>query len=337
MSSTVTLGLAGVGRIGTAHAETLHGLPGVDRVVVADIDNTRAQTTAAKLGVEAVGDIETLLAADLTGLVIATATDSHPALIAAAIDRGVPVFCEKPVARDIDGTLAVLDRVRDSAVPVQIGFQRRFDAGYRAARAAVAGGELGWLHTLRATTLDPAPPPADYIPRSGGLFRDCGVHDFDIIRWVTGREVTEVYARGTNRGDEFFTAAGDIDTAAVLLTLDDGTLATVNLGRYNGAGYDVRLEVLGSRGNAIVGLDDRAPLHSVEPDHPTSPYPAYPGFMERFRRAYTEELTTFVAVATGTAPSPCTVTDALEAFYIAEACELSRAERRPVALTEVRR
>ncbi|MEV0341365.1 Gfo/Idh/MocA family oxidoreductase [Nocardia sp. NPDC050713] len=337
MSSTVTLGLAGVGRIGTAHAETLHGLPGVDRVVVADIDTTRAHAAAAKLGVEAVGDIESLLAADLTGLVIATATDSHPALIEAAVDRGIPVFCEKPVAADIAGTLAVLDRVRASAVPVQIGFQRRFDAGYRAARAAVASGELGWLHTLRATTLDPAPPPADYIPRSGGLFRDCGVHDFDIIRWVTGREVTEVYARGANRGDEFITAAGDIDTAAAVLTVDDGTLATVNLGRYNGAGYDVRLEVLGSRGNAIVGLDDRAPLHSVEPDHPASPYPAYPGFMERFRRAYTEELTTFVAVATGTTPSPCTVADALEAFYIAEACELSRAERRPVTLTEVRR
>ncbi|TQM31304.1 Gfo/Idh/MocA family protein [Nocardia bhagyanarayanae] len=337
MSSTVTLGLAGVGRIGTAHAETLHGLPGVDRVVVADIDTTRAHATAAKLGVEAVPDIETLLAADLTGLVVATATDSHPALIAAAVDRGIPVFCEKPVATDIDGTLAVLDRVRSSAVPVQIGFQRRFDAGYRAARAAVASGELGWLHTLRATTLDPAPPPADYIPRSGGLFRDCGVHDFDIIRWVSGREITEVYARGANLGDEFFTAAGDIDTAAVVLTLDDGTLATVNLGRYNGAGYDVRLEVLGSRGNAIVGLDDRAPLRSVEPDHPASPYPAYPGFMERFRRAYTEELTTFVSVATGTAPSPCTVADALEAFYIAEACELSRAERRPVMLAEVRR
>ncbi|MEU2251725.1 Gfo/Idh/MocA family oxidoreductase [Nocardia xishanensis] len=337
MSTTVTLGLAGTGRIGTAHAETLHELPGVDRVLVADIDTTRAHAAAAKLGVEAVPDTQTLLAAGLTGLVIATATDSHPTLIAAAVDRGIPVFCEKPVAADIDGTLAVLDRLRGTGVPVQIGFQRRFDAGYRAARAAVASGELGWLHSLRATTLDPAPPPADYIRRSGGLFRDCGVHDFDIIRWVTGREVTEVYAHGANRGDEFFTTAGDIDTGATLLRLDDGTIATVNLSRYNGAGYDVRLEVLGSRGNAIVGLDDRAPLRSVEPAHPASPYPAYPGFMERFRRAYTEELATFVTVATGSTPNPCTVADALEAAYIAEACERSRTERRPVALTEVRR
>ncbi|MFI2475540.1 Gfo/Idh/MocA family oxidoreductase [Nocardia xishanensis] len=337
MSTTVTLGLAGTGRIGTAHAETLHELPGIDRVLVADIDTTRAHAAAAKLGVEAVPDIQTLLAAGLTGLVIATATDSHPTLIAAAVDRSIPVFCEKPVAADIDGTLAVLDRLRGTGVPVQIGFQRRFDAGYRAARAAVASGELGWLHSLRATTLDPAPPPADYIRRSGGLFRDCGVHDFDIIRWVTGREATEVYAHGANRGDEFFTTAGDIDTGAALLRLDDGTIATVNLSRYNGAGYDVRLEVLGSRGNAIVGLDDRAPLRSVEPAHPASPYPAYPGFMERFRRAYTEELATFVTVATGSTPNPCTVADALEAAYIAEACERSRTERRPVALSEVRR
>ncbi|MEV0293068.1 Gfo/Idh/MocA family oxidoreductase [Nocardia sp. NPDC050710] len=334
---TVTLGLAGTGRIGTSHAETLKNLPHIDRVLVADIDAPRAREAAAKLGVEALPDIDTLLAADLTGLVIATATDSHPELITRAVDRGIPVFCEKPVAADIHGTLAVLEHLENSTVPVQIGFQRRFDAGYRAARAAVTSGDLGWLHTLRATTLDPTPPPADYIPRSGGLFRDCGVHDFDIIRWVTGREIVEVYAVGANRGDQFFVDAGDVDTAAVVSTLDDGTLATISLTRYNGAGYDVRLEVLGSKGNAIVGLDDRAPLRSVEPDYSGSVFPAYPSFMERFRQAYTDELAAFVAVATGDLESPCSPSDALEAFYIAEACELSRRERRPVRVAEVRK
>ncbi|WP_280265917.1 Gfo/Idh/MocA family protein [Nocardia wallacei] len=334
---TIRLGLAGTGRIGTAHAETLKGLPGVSGVVVTDADAGRARTTATKLGVEFAPDIEAVLGADIAGLVIATATDSHPELILAAVDRGIPVFCEKPVAADIAGTLAVIAHVEDSTVPVQIGFQRRFDAGYAAARAAVAAGELGWLHTLRATTLDPAPPPAEYIPRSGGLFRDCGVHDFDIIRWVTGREVTEVFVLGANRGEQFFADAGDVDTAGVLLRMDDGALATVSLSRYNGAGYDVRLEVLGSKGNAVVGLDDRAPLRSVEPDYPVSPFPPYPGFMDRFRRAYTEELTVFTDVAAGRVESPCTPGDALEAFYIAEACELSRRDRRPVAVDEVRR
>lgn len=333
----IRVGLAGTGRIGTSHAETLTTLPGVGSVIVADAETERARATADKLGVEFAPDIEALLAANLDGLVITTATDSHPELITAAVDRGIPVFCEKPIAADILGTLAVVARVADSSVPVQIGFQRRFDAGYRAARAAVASGELGWVHTLRATTLDPAPPPAEYIPRSGGIFRDCGVHDFDIIRWVTGREVTEVYATGANRGENFFADADDVDTAAVILRLDDGALATVSLSRYNGAGYDVRLEVLGAQGNAIVGLDDRAPLRSVEPGYPASALPAYPGFMDRFHGAYVEELATFVGVAAGQLTNPCPPADALEAFYIAEACELSRHHGRPVPVSEVRR
>ncbi|WP_067688747.1 Gfo/Idh/MocA family protein [Nocardia jejuensis] len=334
---SIRVGLAGTGRIGTSHAETLRHLPGVGAVVVTDVDAERARATADKLEVEFAADTAALFDSGIDALVVTTATDSHPELITAAVDRGIPVFCEKPIAADITGTLAVVEHVANSRVPVQIGFQRRFDAGYRAARRAVAAGELGWVHTLRATTLDPAPPPAEYIPRSGGLFRDCGVHDFDIIRWVTGREVTEVYATGANRGEQFFVDAGDVDTAAVVLRLDDGALATVSLSRYNGAGYDVRLEALGSLGNAVVGLDDRAPLHSVEPDYPQSPLPAYPGFMDRFHGAYAEELAVFVGVATGRNDNPCPPSEALEAFYIAEACERSRRDGKPVQLADVRR
>jgi myo-inositol 2-dehydrogenase/D-chiro-inositol 1-dehydrogenase len=331
------LGLAGTGRIGTAHAETLKGFDEVSSVVVADVDAARARAAAAKLGVEAASGIEELFEAGLDALVVTAATDAHPSLIVKAVDAGLPVFCEKPVAADIAGTLAVIDHIAGSSVPVQIGFQRRFDAGYQAARTAVTSGELGWLHTVRATTLDPEPPPADYVPHSGGLFRDCGVHDFDIVRWVTGREVTEVYALGANRGAQFFVDAGDVDTAAVVLTLDDGTLATVSLTRYNGAGYDVRFEALGSRSGVVVGLDDRSPLNSVEPGVAPLPGPAYPGFMERFRPAYVAELKAFLDVAAGRTPSPAGAEDALAAFYIAEACELSRRERRPVHVSEVRR
>ena len=330
------LGLAGAGRIGTAHAETLNGFAEVESVLVADVDPARAQAAAAKLGVEAADGIDALFRAGLDGVVIAAATDAHPELILRAVDAGLPVFCEKPVAADIPGTLAVIDRLAGSEVPVQIGFQRRFDAGYQAARAAVASGELGWLHSVRATTLDPSPPPAEYVAHSGGLFRDCGVHDFDIVRWVTGREVEEVFAVGRNKGEQFFADAGDVDTAAVVMTLDDGTLATVSLTRYNGAGYDVRFEALGSAGNVVVGLDNRAPLRSAEPGFAPLPGPAYPGFMERFRPAYAAELREFLAVAAGRVPSPAGAGDALEAFCLAEACEVSRRENRPVRVSEVR-
>jgi myo-inositol 2-dehydrogenase/D-chiro-inositol 1-dehydrogenase len=193
------------------------------------------------------------------------------------------------------------------------------------------------VHTLRATTLDPAPPAAAYVETSGGLFRDCGVHDFDAIRWVTGREVREAYAVGANRGAGFFRAAGDVDTMAAVLTLDDDSLALVSSTRYNGAGYDVRLEVLGSRGSIGAGLSDRLPLRSAEPGATFPSGPPYSHFTERFADAYRAELAAFADLAAHGGESRCTMHDALEAFYIAEACELSRARREPVRLADVRR
>ncbi len=330
------IGVAGVGRIGRFHAETLRGHPTVESVVVADADPERARLTASAISAEVAPTTDALLAAGLDALVIAAATGAHPDLIVRGLDAGLPVFCEKPVAADIGATLTVLKRASEAATPVQIGFQRRFDPGYAAARAAVQSGRLGWLHTVRATTLDPAPPPAAYVATSGGLFRDCGVHDFDAIRWVTGREIVEVYATGANRGADFFRAAGDVDTMSALLTLDDGTLATVSDGRYNGAGYDVRLEVLGSAGSICAGLDDSLPLASAEPDVDFPAGPPYPQFFARFGPAYRRELESFIKIAGDHGPSPCTIEDALEASYVAEACELSRARRAPVLLEEVR-
>ncbi|HEX3589412.1 MAG TPA: Gfo/Idh/MocA family oxidoreductase [Pseudonocardiaceae bacterium] len=329
------IGLVGTGRIGACHAETLAKLGAVDTVVVTDADLTRARATADRLGVDLAPDVDTLFASGVDGVVITAPTAAHPDLILRAVSAGVPVFCEKPVAADLAGTLHVAERLADCPVPVQIGFQRRFDVGYLAARAAVRAGELGWVHTLRATTMDPEPPPAEYLPTSGGFFRDCSVHDFDAIRWVTGHEITEVYAVGANRGAAFFADSGDVDTAAAVLTLDDGTIALVSGTRYNAAGYDVRLEVLSSAGDLVAGLDEHVPLWSAEPGVSWPTGPAYGGFLERFRVAYETELAEFAGVAAGRTPAPCTVTDALAAFRVAEACELSRREHRPVPLTEI--
>jgi myo-inositol 2-dehydrogenase/D-chiro-inositol 1-dehydrogenase len=331
------VGLIGVGRIGALHAGTLRGLPEVESVVVADSDTARAQQVARQLGTESAGSVAELLGAGIDAVVIASSTDTHPGLIVRGVRAGLPVFCEKPVALDVAGTLEVIKSVKGSADRVQIGFQRRFDAGFRAARAAARSGELGWVHTVRSMTCDAAPPPPPYIPVSGGIFRDCAVHDFDAIRWVTGREVAQVYAAGANRGEEFFRAAGDIDTAVAELTLDDGTLAVVSCARYNAAGYDVRLELLGSAGSICAGLDQKIPLRSAEPGESFPAGPAYRQFMDRFHDAYVAELAAFTEVAAGRAGSPCTLGDALETCYIAEACELSRQRNQPVTMTEVRR
>jgi myo-inositol 2-dehydrogenase/D-chiro-inositol 1-dehydrogenase len=218
---------------------------------------------------------------------------------------------------------------------VHIGFQRRFDTGYRRVRDAVASGELGFVHTIRAATMDQAPPHAAYLPTSGGLFRDCSVHDFDIIRFVTGREVSRVFAVGANKGEQFFTEAGDVDTAAATLVLDDGTLVSVTATRYNGAGHDVRMEVHGSQGTLGVGHDTSLAITSAEPGTEWPPGPRHWSFMERFLPAYVSELTAFFDVARGATPSPCTVADALQAFRTAEACARSMQTGAPVDLADV--
>ncbi|NYE43697.1 Gfo/Idh/MocA family protein [Streptomyces fulvorobeus] len=328
------IGLIGTGRIGTFHAEALSRHPAVESLVVADADPARAALAAARTGAT-VASVEELLAHGVDAVVIASATASHAGLIARAARSGLPVFCEKPIAVDLPGTLRALAEVESAGTVLQLGFMRRFDAGYGTARAAVREGRLGRLHTVRAITSDPAPPPAAYLPLSGGLYRDCLVHDFDMVRWVTGREVAWVYATGSDAGPAMFREAGDVDAAAALLTLDDGTLVTATATRCNGAGYDVRMELAGELDQIAVGLDDRTPFTSAEPQGPGAPPKPWPGFLERFAPAYEAELDAFVRVVRGELANPCDGREALHALRIAEACEWSRRERRPVGMAEV--
>ncbi|MFF7546556.1 Gfo/Idh/MocA family oxidoreductase [Streptomyces canus] len=330
------IGILGLGRIGAFHAETLSGLDAVESLVLTDPFAEAAKSAAERFGGEVVDSPEALLAAGVDGIVVAAATDAHPKLILAGVEAGIPVFCEKPVAKHMSEGVEVLRAVEGSDVPIQIGYNRRFDTGFVNARAAVQSGELGKLHTVRSTTLDPAPPPAAYIAASGGIFRDCSVHDFDIIRWVTGREVVEVYAVGGNRGADFIKEAGDADTTGAILTLDDGTIAVVSNSRHNARGYDVRMEIHGFTDSIAVGLEDKLPLRSVEPGVTFPAGTPHDFFMDRFTAAYRAELTAFTEVVAGTRPSPCTISDALEAGWIAEACTLSLHEHRPVTIAEVR-
>jgi myo-inositol 2-dehydrogenase/D-chiro-inositol 1-dehydrogenase len=328
------LGLIGLGRIGSFHADTLSSLDAVDELVVTDAVPAAIERIVDKYGATAAASPAELLTAGVDGVVIAAATDAHPQLILAAVEAGLPVFCEKPVAKGAAEAAEVLKHCTGAAV--QIGYNRRFDPGFVAAREAVRRGDLGWLHTIRSTTMDPAPPPPGYIAVSGGIFRDCSVHDFDIIRFVTGREVVEVYATGSTRGDAIFAESGDAATAAAVLTLDDDTLVVVSNTRYNARGYDVRLELHGSADSIAVGLEDKLPLRSVEPGVTFPAGPPHQFFMDRFASAYRRELAAFTEVVAGTRESPCTVADAVEVGWIAEACTLSLHEHRPVRMTELR-
>jgi myo-inositol 2-dehydrogenase / D-chiro-inositol 1-dehydrogenase len=329
----VRIGMIGVGRIGTLHARTLLELDGVADVTIADTRQDRAAQVAAELGVRA-ADVDTLFAAPLDAVAIATATPAHAQLVRRAVTSGVPVFCEKPVALDLAALDALHAEVERSGVLVQVGFQRRFDHGYVAARDAVTAGAVGTLLVSRAATHDPAPPPEEYIAMSGGIFRDLHIHDFDAIRFVTGCEIVEVYADGAVRETSWFASHDDVDAAAAVLRLDDGSLALVSGTRRDPRGYDVRLEVLGALDSIAVGDQPRTPYRSVEPGA-APPGPPYRDFLERFGPAYRAELSAFVAAVRGGGPSPCTLADARAALVAALAAERSRHEHRPVRVEEV--
>ena len=326
----------GAGRIGTAHAQVVRDHPDVDAVVLSDADPARAEALATKLGVEAAQSVDKALAG-ADALVVAASTAAHADLVLRGVRAGVPVFCEKPLAPDVAGSRRVVAEVENAGATVQVGFQRRFDSGYGAARAALRDGRLGELRRVHLLTADQAPPPAEYIPLSGGIFRDCHVHDFDMLRWVTGREVVEVTALGVNRGAAYFAEGGDVDESAGLLTLDDGTLVTLQGSRYNGAGHDIRMELAGTRGTCrrrTVRADARwCPPSRTRPSRTASPGPttgrgSHPRTSPRCRRSS--------RWCRGVATAPARSTEALEAFYVAEAATVSRLEHRTVTLDEVR-
>ena len=328
------VGVIGVGRMGQTHAATLGTIEDVDQVMITDVDLDRAGKVAADVGARTVPTVEELLAS-VDAIVIAAASSAHADLIHASADAGLPTFCEKPITLDLDTTAEVVEHVRRSGIALQMGFQRRFDAGFRAAHDLVVDGSLGVLYVLRMAGHDPAPPHEEYIPASGGIFRDFSVHDFDALRFVTGQETVEVFADGAVLNFPQFERYGDVDSAVATLRLSGGTFGILSVTRHDPLGYDIRMELLGSGDSVVVGWDPQLPLRSVEPGMPPAPTDAYENFQQRFAEAYRAEMVAFVDVAAGRAESACTAEDALEAMRVAVACDRSRAEHRPVLVGDV--
>ncbi|MEO7117780.1 MAG: Gfo/Idh/MocA family oxidoreductase [Candidatus Limnocylindrales bacterium] len=328
--------LLGAGRIGIMHARLLAATRSIERLVIADAIPGRADIAARDLGANAVAVATPEAAFDqVDAVVIAAATDAHADLIREAMSRGLPTFCEKPLAHDLATTLALADEIERSGVPFQLGFQRRFDPAYLEARRLVRTGALGTLYVIRLAGHDPVPPHDAYIPVSGGLFRDFSIHDFDILRWMTSDEVEQVYADGSVLGFPIFAKYGDVDTATAMLRMRAGTQVILSATRHDPLGYDIRAELFGSLDSVTVGLGPRTPIRSLEPGVAPMAGPAWPDFIDRFDAAYAAELTTFVRVAAGELPSPCTARDGVEALRIAEAATRSLHERRAVSLADI--
>ncbi len=325
----------GAGRMGLTHIKNLAGFPGVQVRVVADVSHENAARAQAISKAErATTDIEAAITAnDVDAVVISTPTNTHANLIELAARAKKAVWCEKPIALTLAETAQVAAVVREMNVPVQLGFMRRFDPGYVAAKRKITSGEVGRVETFRALSRDNKLPPNDYLKHSGGIFLDMAVHDLDLARFLVG-EVEEVSAWGAAIIDERVLEAGDIDTAVAMLRFTNGALGVVDTSRRSEWGYDIRTEVAGSLGKVVVEAQQKTPMVfsrrvGFEAD-------SFESFPDRFEDAYRLELAAFFeAVKVGRAPSPGP-DDALETLRLALAATKSWREGRVVKVSEIR-
>ncbi len=331
----INIGVIGAGRIGRVHAEHLATrIPTARLAAVADIKATAAAELAARWGVPAYTDPRYLLDdPDITAVAICSSTDTHAHFIMAAAQAGKHIFCEKPIDLDLARIDQALQAVAAAGVKLMVGFNRRFDPGFRKARTLVADGTIGTVHVLRITSRDPAPPPLAYVRVSGGLFLDMTIHDFDMARYLGG-EVEEVFAAGSVLVDPAIGAAGDIDTAIVLLRFQGGALGAIDNSRRAVYGYDQRVEVFGSDGMVVVGnrTPDSLVLSDAHGVH--SALPLY-FFMERYTESFLAEMMAFVECLQEDKPPPVSGYDGRQAVVIALAAQRSLRERRPVRVAEV--
>jgi myo-inositol 2-dehydrogenase/D-chiro-inositol 1-dehydrogenase len=330
----IAVGLLGAGRIGQEHAKNLAALPQVEVVVVCDprIESAEAVRPLVRAKDVTPSPEEAVNRKDVDAVIICTPTDTHAALIEAAAETGKAVFCEKPVALDLTRTQQALATVAEKGVPFQIGFQRRFDSGYAEAKRRIEAGVLGRLDQFRTVGRDPAPPPKEYLAKSGGLFLDQAIHEFDIARFLMG-DVTEVSAWGTVRFHPDAEEFDDIDTATTLLRFASGALGVIENSRRAVYGYDIVTEAFGENGKIVIQAEPKTPLREYNKDGYRLDH--YHFFMDRFGPAFRAELEAFFqAVSNGKPPSPGP-SDALESLKIALAATRSLKEGRSVKLTEI--
>lgn len=331
---TQRFGLLGAGRIGKVHARAIAGDPGATLAAVADAIPAAAAALAAEYGAET-SSIEAIAAADdIDAVVICTPTDTHADLIERFARAGMGIFCEKPIDLSLARVRDCLRVVEDTGATLMVGFNRRFDPDFNALKAAIDGGRIGDVEMVTLTSRDPGPPPYDYIERSGGIFRDMTIHDFDMARWLLGEEVETVFAAASVLVDPEIGRRGDYDSANVILTTASGRQCTITNSRRATYGYDQRIEVLGS-GGAVAAENTRlASIEVANADGFTRP-PLLDFFMTRYTEAYAAEIGAFVAALRNGTPPPVTGHDGLMALALADAALKSVADARAVRLAEI--
>lgn len=331
---TVRFGLLGAGRIGKVHARAIAADANAELVAVADAMAPAAAAIAAQYGC-AVRSVEAILAAkDIDAVVICTPTDTHADLIEAFARAGKAIFCEKPIDLSLARVKACLKVVRDTKAVLMVGFNRRFDPHFMAVKAEITKGTLGAVEMVTITSRDPGAPPLDYIARSGGIFRDMTIHDFDMARFLLGEEVAEVSAQASVLVDPAIGKAGDYDSVQVMLRTASGKMALISNSRRATYGYDQRIEVHGSKGAAAAENQRPVMIEVATAAGYTRP-PLHDFFMTRYTEAYAAEIAAFIQAAQGKAVASPSGEDGLAALALSEAALKSVAEARTVKLSEI--
>jgi myo-inositol 2-dehydrogenase/D-chiro-inositol 1-dehydrogenase len=325
------LGLLGAGRIGKVHARAIGVTPGASLVAVADAIPEAAAALATPAGAEVRSVRAIMSASDIDAVLITTSTDVHAEMIEIAARAGKAIFCEKPIDLSVDRVRACLEVVAATGAKLMIGFNRRFDPNFQEVRRQIDAGAIGKVETVSIVSRDPGLPPVDYIARSGGMFRDMTIHDFDMARWLLGEEPVSVFAVAANLVDPAIGRAGDIDSAAIILTTASGKIAQISNSRRATYGYDQRIEVHGSKG--LVSAENvRATTVELATADGYRREPLLDFFMTRYAQAYANEIGAFVQAIAGDRPMSPSGDDGLWAQLCAEAAIRSVKEKRAVSI-----
>jgi len=334
----LNIGIIGVGRIGQLHAENILRSKTAKLKAVSDVilDHIKGSSLEKSVDYITSNYKEIISDSEIDAVFICSSTDTHADIIIEAARAKKHIFCEKPISLDYIKTKNAIEVVQEEGVLLQVGFNRRFDKHFRKAFEEVKAGTVGNPHIIKVTSRDPAPPPESYVERSGGMFIDMTIHDFDMVRYLSGKNVTELHVHAANLVDPMFAEYDDVDTAIITITFEDGSLGVIDNSRKAVYGYDQRIEVFGEKG-VITVANDR--MTNVEISTEQSVFLDKPKyfFLDRYVDAYLNELNEFIVSIQENKPVLCNGEDGLQAELLAHAAKLSLKEKRTVSLAEVER
>ena len=337
MNNKLKIGIIGAGRIGKLHAENIvNNFRDIEIKAIADIYTDKIEDWAKSIGIKNIYKDyhEIINDEEIDAILICSSTNTHSMIIIEAANAGKNIFCEKPIDFHINKIKEALKAVEEAGVKFQIGFNRRFDHNFKKVRQLVKSGKIGDCHIIKVTSRDPQPPPIEYVKVSGGIFVDMTIHDFDMVRYLTGSDVEEVYTNATVLVDPLIGETGDVDTAIISLKFKNGAIGVIDNSRRAAYGYDQRVEVFGSLGAVTVNndTDTTAILHTKEGI--VSEKPKY-FFLERYKDSFISELREFFDAIINDTDTQVTGMDGLKPVLIGMAAKKSYEENRPVRIEEI--